>query len=34
LNVKQLEAKSGSGDIFPVIMAAIVKAVNENGETI
>jgi hypothetical protein len=27
-----LAAKSGSADIFPVIMAAIVKAVDQNGD--
>eukprot|EP00600_Ochromonadales_sp_CCMP1393_P006390 CAMPEP_0174968086 /NCGR_PEP_ID=MMETSP0004_2-20121128/7934_1 /TAXON_ID=420556 /ORGANISM="Ochromonas sp., Strain CCMP1393" /LENGTH=678 /DNA_ID=CAMNT_0016217271 /DNA_START=128 /DNA_END=2164 /DNA_ORIENTATION=- len=32
LNVKQLEARSGSSEIFPVIMAAIVKAINDNGD--
>ncbi len=32
LNVGQLAAKSGSTEIFPVIMAAIVKAVDENGD--
>lgn len=32
LNVGQLAAKSGSHEIFPVIMAAIVKAVDENGD--
>lgn len=32
LNVGQLAAKSGSDQIFPVIMAAIVKAVNDNGD--
>jgi len=31
LNVGQLAAKAGP-DVFPVIMAAIVKAVNENGD--
>ena len=31
LNVQQLAAKAGP-DIFPIIMAAIVKAVNENGD--
>lgn len=32
LNVGQLEKAAGTGDIFPVIMAAIVKAVNQNGD--
>jgi len=32
LNVGQLAEKSGSTEIFPVIMAAIVKAVDENGD--
>eukprot|EP01038_Epipyxis_sp_PR26KG_P006842 gene6842-9366_t len=32
LNVGQLAAKTGKSDIFPVIMAAIVKAINENGD--
>ena len=31
LNVGQLAAKAGP-DVFPVIMAAIVKAINENGD--
>ena len=31
LNVGQLAKKSGSGEIFPVIMAALVKAVDEVG---
>ena len=29
MNVGQLAKKSGSSEIFPVIMAAIVKAVDE-----
>jgi glutamine synthetase len=32
LNVKQLEKNSGSSEIFPIIMAAIVKAINDNGD--
>ena len=32
LNVAQLAAKTGDNGIFPVIMAAIVKAINENGD--
>lgn len=32
LNVAQLAKNSGSSDIFPVVMAAIVKAVNDNGD--
>lgn len=32
LNVQQLEKNSGTGEIFPVIMAAIVKAVREHGD--
>ena len=32
LNVKQLEEASGSSEIFPIIMAAIVKAVDEHGD--
>ena len=32
LNVGQLAKKSGSDAIFPVIMSAIVKAVNDNGD--
>jgi glutamine synthetase len=32
LNVKQLEQASGSGEIFPVIMAAIVSAVDKHGD--
>ena len=32
LNVGQLAKNSGSADIFPVIMSAIVKAVSENGD--
>jgi len=32
LNVKQLEQKSGTSEIFPVIMAAIIKAVNDHGD--
>ena len=32
LNVGQLAKNSGSEEIFPVIMAAILKAVNENGD--
>jgi len=31
-NVEQLAAKAGTDAIFPIIMAAIVKAVNENGD--
>lgn len=31
-NVNQLAQKSGSSEIFPVVMAAIVKAVSENGD--
>ena len=32
LDSVQLASSSGSPDIFPVIMAALVKAVNENGD--
>ena len=32
LNVGQLAKNSGSSEIFPVIMAALVKAVRENGD--
>eukprot|EP01032_Pedospumella_encystans_P017129 gene17129-19528_t len=32
LNVKQLQATTGTGEIFPVIMAAIVKAVFQHGD--
>merc|ERR1719453_1712115 len=32
LNVEQLAKASGSADIFPVIMAAIVKAVDQHGD--
>lgn len=32
LNVGQLAKNSGSGEIFPVVMAAIVKGVNEYGD--
>jgi len=32
LNVKQLAEASGSGDIFPVIMAAVVSAVDKHGD--
>jgi glutamine synthetase len=32
LNVGQLAKASGSGDIFPVIMAAIVKALDQHGD--
>jgi glutamine synthetase len=32
LNVGQLAKNSGSRDIFPIIMAAIIKAVNDNGD--
>jgi len=32
LNVKELEKKSGSGAIFPVIMAAILKAIYKHGD--
>lgn len=32
LNVSQLAKNSGSGEIFPVVMAAILKAVNDNGD--
>jgi glutamine synthetase len=32
LNVKQLEKASGSGEIFPVIMSAIVSAVDKHGD--
>ena len=32
LNVKQLEEASGSSEIFPVVMAAIIKAVDEHGD--
>ena len=30
-NVGELAANSGDGNIFPVIMAAIIKALDENG---
>lgn len=32
LNVKQLEKNSGSSDIFPIVMAAIVKGINDYGD--
>jgi glutamine synthetase len=32
LNPKQVEAKTGNPDIFPIIMAAIIKAIDENGD--
>jgi len=32
LNVGQIEKASGSGEIFPVIMAAIVKALDQHGD--
>lgn len=32
LNVKQLEEMSGSADIFPVLMAAIVQAIDQYGD--
>jgi glutamine synthetase len=32
LNVKQLEARSGSYDVFPVVMAAIVQAIDQYGD--
>ena len=32
LNVGQLAEKSGSSEIFPVLMAAIVKAIDQNGD--
>jgi len=32
LNVAQLATNSGNADIFPIIMAAIVKAVDKNGD--
>jgi glutamine synthetase len=32
LNVGQIAKNSGSTEIFPVVMAAIIKAVNENGD--
>jgi glutamine synthetase len=32
LNVEQLAQKSGSREIFPIILAAIVKAINDNGD--
>ena len=32
LNVPQLAKNTGDDGIFPVIMAAMVKAMNENGE--
>jgi len=32
LNFKQLAAKVGSEEVFPVIMAAIIKAINDNGD--
>ena len=32
LNVGQLAEKSGSTEIFPVVMAALIKAVDENGD--
>lgn len=34
LNVGQLEKASGSGDIFPILMSALVKAIDENGESV
>ena len=32
LNVAQLASRSGSTEIFPVVMAAIVKAVDQHGD--
>lgn len=32
LNVPQVNAKTGNPEVFPVVMAAIVKAINENGD--
>jgi hypothetical protein len=32
--VGQLEKVSGSGDIFPIVMSALVKAIDENGESV
>ena len=32
LNVPQLEKKTGNPNIFPIIMSAIVKAIDENGD--
>jgi glutamine synthetase len=32
LNVPQLEKKTGNPEIFPIIMAAIVKAIDQNGD--
>ncbi|KAJ8600195.1 hypothetical protein CTAYLR_001984 [Chrysophaeum taylorii] len=32
LNVKQIEQASGSSEIFPVVMAAIISAVDEHGD--
>lgn len=32
LNVKQLEARCGSYDVFPVVMAAIVQAIDQYGD--
>lgn len=32
LNVPQLAKNSGNTDIFPIIMAAIVKGINDNGD--
>jgi glutamine synthetase len=31
-NVAQLEKKTGNAEIFPIIMAAIVKAIDQNGD--
>jgi len=32
LNFKQLATKVGSEEVFPVIMAAIIKAIHDNGD--
>lgn len=32
LNVRQLAERCGSSEVFPVVMAAIVKAINDNGD--
>lgn len=32
LNVRQLAERSGSSEVFPVVMAAIVRAVHQHGD--
>lgn len=32
LNVQQLQTRTGSSEIFPVVMAAIIRAVHQHGD--